>query len=67
MAWLGSMAGGTFITRFAIDAPELAPPRVAGEIFDDAALPPAAENQPSLLKTRVEVCSAVHWTSSKAT
>ena len=53
-----------------MDALELAPPRVAGEIFGDAALPPAAENQPSLLKTRIRVYSAAYANgeaSSKAT
>ena len=53
---MDSVAGGTFVAaRFAMDVPELAPPRVAGEIFGDAALPPAADNQLSLLETLVRV------------
>ena len=54
--WLvGALAGGTFVARFALEVPELAPPRVVGGVFGDAALPRAAENPPSLLKTRVRV------------
>ena len=54
MAWI-RWAGGTFVARITMDGLELAPPRVAGEIFGDAALPPATDNQPSLLETLVRV------------
>ena len=45
----------SFVAIFAVEAPELTPPRVVGGVFGDAALPRAAENPPSLLKTRVRV------------
>ena len=45
----------SFVAIFAVEAPKLTPPRVVGGVFGDAALPRAAENPPSLLKTRVQV------------
>ena len=53
MAWLGFDGWRRISARFAMNGLELAPPRVAGEIFVDAALPPAAENPPSLLKMQI--------------